>query len=125
MLDMGFSDDIMKIAAQLPKTCQTIMFSATMPKDIEKLAQSLLKDPVEVKLAVSKPAEKIQQSAYICYETQKLKSLRTSSRPVTSSVSSSSREASKRSSTSTRHSPVCISTAVRCTLILIRQSATI
>ena len=73
MLDMGFSDDIMKIAAQLPKTCQTIMFSATMPKDIEKLAQSLLKDPVEVKLAVSKPAEKIQQSAYICYETQKLK----------------------------------------------------
>ena len=47
MLDMGFSDDIMKIAAQLPKTCQTIMFSATMPKDIEKLAQSLLKDPVE------------------------------------------------------------------------------
>ena len=73
MLDIGFSDDIMKIAAQLPKTCQTIMFSATMPKDIEKLAQSLLKDPVEVKLAVSKPAEKIQQSAYICYETQKLK----------------------------------------------------
>lgn len=73
MLDMGFSDDIMKIASQLPKTCQTIMFSATMPKNIEKLAQSLLKDPVEVKLAVSKPAEKIQQSAYICYETQKLK----------------------------------------------------
>ena len=66
MLDMGFSDDIMKIASQLPQTCQTIMFSATMPKDIEKLAQSLLKDPVEVKLAVSKPAEKIQQSAYIC-----------------------------------------------------------
>ncbi len=73
MLDMGFSDDIMKIASQLPKTCQTIMFSATMPKDIEKLAQNLLKDPVEVKLAVSKPAEKIKQSAYICYETQKLK----------------------------------------------------
>ena len=49
------------------------MFSATMPKDIEKLAQNLLKNPVEVKLAVSKPADKIQQSAYICYETQKLK----------------------------------------------------
>lgn len=72
MLDMGFSDDIMKIASKLPKTCQTIMFSATMPKDIEKLAQNLLKNPVEVKLAVSKPAEKIQQSAYICYETQKI-----------------------------------------------------
>jgi len=72
MLDMGFSDDIMKIASKLPKDCQTIMFSATMPKDIEKMAQNLLKNPVEVKLAVSKPAEKIQQSAYICYETQKL-----------------------------------------------------
>ena len=72
MLDMGFSDDIMKIASKLPKTCQTVMFSATMPKDIEKLAQSLLKDPVEVKLAVSKPAEKIKQSAYVCYETQKI-----------------------------------------------------
>lgn len=72
MLDMGFSDDIMKIASKLPKTCQTIMFSATMPKDIEKLAQTLLKNPVEIKLAVGKPAEKIQQSAYLCYETQKL-----------------------------------------------------
>ncbi len=72
MLDMGFSEDIMKIASYLPKDCQTIMFSATMPQDIEKLAQTLLKDPVEIKLAVSKPAEKIQQSAYICYETQKL-----------------------------------------------------
>ncbi len=72
MLDMGFSDDIIKIASKLPQNCQTIMFSATMPKDIEKLAQSLLKNPVEVKLAVSKPAEKIKQSAYICYETQKL-----------------------------------------------------
>ncbi len=72
MLDMGFSEDIIKIASKLPENCQTIMFSATMPKDIEKLAQSLLKNPVEVKLAVSKPAEKIKQSAYICYETQKL-----------------------------------------------------
>ena len=70
---MGLAGDMMTLAAQRPKTCQTIRFSATMPKDIEKLAQSLLKDPVEVKLAVSKPAEKIQQSAYICYETQKLK----------------------------------------------------
>lgn len=72
MLDMGFSEDIMKIASYLPDSCQTIMFSATMPKDIEKLAQNLLKNPVEVKLAVSKPAEKIKQQAYICYETQKL-----------------------------------------------------
>ena len=72
MLDMGFSEDINTIAAKLPKTCQTIMFSATMPEKIEELAKSLLKDPVEIKLAVSKPAEKIKQEAYVCYETQKM-----------------------------------------------------
>lgn len=72
MLDMGFSDDIIKIAKKLPKTCQTIMFSATMPNKIEGLAKTLLKDPVELKLAVSKPAEKIKQMAYVCYETQKM-----------------------------------------------------
>ncbi len=72
MLDMGFSDDIMTIAKKLPPTCQTIMFSATMPAKIEELAKTLLKNPVEIKLAVSKPAEKIQQTAYICYETQKM-----------------------------------------------------
>ena len=72
MLDMGFADDIMTIAKKLPATCQTIMFSATMPKKIEELAKTLLKNPVEIKLAVSKPAEKIQQTAYVCYETQKM-----------------------------------------------------
>ena len=72
MLDMGFSEDIKTIAAKLPKTCQTIMFSATMPEKIEELAKTLLKNPVEIKLAVSKPAEKIQQKAYVCYETQKM-----------------------------------------------------
>jgi len=72
MLDMGFSDDILTIAKQLPPTCQTVMFSATMPDKIEELARTLLKDPAIIKLAVSKPAEKINQSAYVCYETQKL-----------------------------------------------------
>lgn len=72
MLDMGFYDDIMQIAKHLPKNCQTIMFSATMPDKIEELSHNLLKNPVTVKLAVSKPAEKIKQSAYICHETQKL-----------------------------------------------------
>ena len=72
MLDMGFSEDIKMIASKLPPTCQTIMFSATMPQKIEELAKTLLKNPVEVKIAVSKPAEKIKQSAYICYETQKI-----------------------------------------------------
>lgn len=72
MLDMGFCDDILQIAKQLPPKHQTIMFSATMPNDILKLAHQLLKNPVEVKLSLSKPAEGIAQYAYICYETQKL-----------------------------------------------------
>ncbi len=76
MLDMGFSDDIMKIASYLPKNCQTIMFSATMPQKIEELAKTLLKDPVEVKLAVSRPADNIHQMAYVCHENQKLGILR-------------------------------------------------
>lgn len=71
MLDMGFSDDILQIAKQLPQNHQTIMFSATMPTKIQHLARTLLINPVEVKIAVSKPAEKIQQSAYVCYEPQK------------------------------------------------------
>ena len=72
MLDMGFSDDILQIAKMLPPDHQTIMFSATMPTKIQELARTLLNHPTEVKIAVSKPAEKIQQSAYICYEPQKL-----------------------------------------------------
>ena len=72
MLDMGFYDDIMQIAKQLPERRQTIMFSATMPDKIQKLASSILHDPVEVRIAVNKPAEKIVQTAYVCYETQKL-----------------------------------------------------
>ncbi|MCR5850990.1 MAG: DEAD/DEAH box helicase [Bacteroidaceae bacterium] len=72
MLDMGFCDDILLIAKALPKEHQTIMFSATMPGDILSLAHSILKNPVEVKLAVSKPADNIRQSAYLCYEPQKL-----------------------------------------------------
>ncbi|MBQ9170755.1 MAG: DEAD/DEAH box helicase [Bacteroidaceae bacterium] len=72
MLDMGFCDDILLIAKALPEKHQTIMFSATMPGDILSLAHSILRNPVEVKLAVSKPADNIRQSACICYETQKL-----------------------------------------------------
>lgn len=72
MLDMGFLDDIMKIVAVLPKQRQTMMFSATMPPNIQKLADTLLDNPVEIKLAVSKPAEKIKQRAFLCYDKQKL-----------------------------------------------------
>lgn len=71
MLDMGFYDDIIKIASYLGDNHQTIMFSATMPDNIQKLAKTLLKNPVEVKIAVSKPAEKIKQRAYICHEGMK------------------------------------------------------
>lgn len=77
MLDMGFYDDIMQIVKYLPKERQTIMFSATMPAKIQQLAKTILNDPVEVKLAVSKPAEKIVQAAYVCYENQKLGIVRT------------------------------------------------
>ncbi len=72
MLDMGFSEDILQIAKLLPESRQTILFSATMPDKIQQLAKTIMHDPVEVKLAVSKPAEKIKQSAYICYEAQKM-----------------------------------------------------
>ena len=72
MLDMGFSEDIMQIEKLLPRQRQTIMFSATMPDKIVELAKTILHDPVEVSLAVSKPADGIHQSAYICYEMQKV-----------------------------------------------------
>ena len=73
MLDMGFIDDILAITKHLPSSCQRIMFSATMPGKIRELAVSLLKNPDEVKIAISKPAEKIRQSAFVCYEPQKLR----------------------------------------------------
>lgn len=94
MLDMGFYDDIMQIVKQLPENRQTIMFSATMPDKIQKLAATILRNPVEVKLAVSKPAEKIVQTAYICYETQKMgiiKSLFRDTKPERVIVFSSSK----------------------------------
>lgn len=72
MLDMGFYEDIMQIVKYLPKERQTIMFSATMPAKIQQLANTILNNPSEIKLAVSKPAEKIIQAAYVCYENQKL-----------------------------------------------------
>jgi len=75
MLDMGFYEDIMQIYKLLPPTCQTIMFSATMPPKIRTLAQNIMKSPEEVKIAIAKPPESIMQTAYICYEPQKIKIL--------------------------------------------------
>ena len=75
MLDMGFYDDIMKIVALLPKQRQTIMFSATMPQELRKLARNLMYKPAEINIAISRPPESIRQQACICYEAQKNKIL--------------------------------------------------
>ena len=72
MLDMGFHDDIMKIISFLPAKRQTLMFSATMPPRILQLAKSILHEPVEVSVALSKPPESIKQEAYVVYDTQKI-----------------------------------------------------
>ena len=72
MLDMGFHDDIMRIIAQLPEKRQTLLFSATMPPKIRTLAQKILKNPEEINIAISRPPEKIDQQAYVIYETQKM-----------------------------------------------------
>lgn len=75
MLDMGFYDDIMGIAKLLPAERQTLLFSATMPPKIRKLAENILTEPVEVKIAPSRPVEKIKQSAIFCYDDEKQKIL--------------------------------------------------
>ena len=77
MLDMGFFDDIMQVVNRLPKDRQTIMFSATMPPKIRLLAKTILQDPVEVKIAISRPPDSIMQTAYICHEAQKQGIIRT------------------------------------------------
>jgi ATP-dependent RNA helicase RhlE len=71
MLDLGFYDDILKIINMLPTERQTLLFSATMPKEIRKLATKILKDPLEISLALLKPADKIMQLAYVIYDRQK------------------------------------------------------
>ncbi len=73
MLDMGFYTDILKIAKHLPEKRQTLMFSATMPDNIRKLASSILHNQVEINIAMSKPAEGVLQAAYLCYDDQKEK----------------------------------------------------
>lgn len=72
MLDMGFYNDIMTIAKQLPKDRQTMLFSATMPQEIRKLAENILTDPLQITLSLAKPADGITQEAYICHEAQKM-----------------------------------------------------
>lgn len=71
MLDMGFYDDIKLIESKLPKKRQTLMFSATMPEKIRVLSKSILIDPEEVSISISKPAEGVLQAAYLTYDNQK------------------------------------------------------
>ena len=71
MLDMGFVFDISKIANMLPRERQTLLFSATMPNRIRQFAKKMLRNPVEVNLAVSKPAEGITQVYYRIEDEQK------------------------------------------------------
>jgi superfamily II DNA/RNA helicase len=75
MLDMGFLEDIMRIVARLPKQRQTLMFSATMPDRIRQLANSILNDPAQVSIAVSRPADKIEQMAFQVMDERKLEVL--------------------------------------------------
>jgi superfamily II DNA/RNA helicase len=72
MLDMGFYEDIMKIVGYLPKQRQTVMFSATMPPKIRSLAATLLNEPESISLAISKPAEGINQQIYFVFDDQKV-----------------------------------------------------
>lgn len=71
MLDMGFNDDIQQIISYLPKTRQTLLFSATMPGSIRLLASKLLNQPEEIILSLSKPAEGVTQNAYLVHDSQK------------------------------------------------------
>jgi len=72
MLDMGFAPDIMKIVNQLPRKRQTLLFSATMPPAIRRISKDLLNNPFEISLAISKPAENIQQIAYAVEDEYKI-----------------------------------------------------
>lgn len=72
MLDIGFHDDVLKILSFLPKERQSLMFSATMPAKIKAFANRILKQPEEISLSVSKPAEGVLQIAYLTYDKQKI-----------------------------------------------------
>lgn len=71
MLDMGFYQDIMKIVEHLPKKRQNLLFSATMPPKIRKMAVEILTDPEEINIAISQTASGVTQRAYAVYDEQK------------------------------------------------------
>lgn len=71
MLDMGFIKDIMTVVHKLPKERQNLLFSATMPKEIRTLSRGILRKPIEVNIAISKPAEGIAQGVYFVKDSHK------------------------------------------------------
>lgn len=72
MLDMGFVHDVRKVIAKLPDQRQTLLFSATMPDEITKLSQTILKNPERIEVTpVSSTAEKVSQSVYFVSKTDK------------------------------------------------------
>ena len=73
MLDMGFYEDILRIISNLPKERQTLLFSATMPPKIRTLANTILKNPEQINIALSQPAAGISQQVYMVYDNQKIK----------------------------------------------------
>ena len=72
MLDIGFYDDIIKIIKTLPDERQSLMFSATMATKIRQLAKQILKNPEEISVAISKPAEGVTQKVIMTHEEQKV-----------------------------------------------------
>jgi len=76
MLDIGFYDDIITVVNKLSKDRQTLLFSATMPNKIVKLSSEILTDPEQIKIAISKPAEKILQAAYLVHDECKAQLLK-------------------------------------------------
>jgi ATP-dependent RNA helicase RhlE len=75
MFDMGFLPDIRRILAVLPKPRQTLLFSATMPKEIRLLANEFLHDPVAVELGVSRPIETVSHALYPVEQIRKVELL--------------------------------------------------
>ena len=73
MLDMGFVHDVKRVVKLLPQKRQTLFFSATFPKEIQELANSMLRNPVKVEVApVSSTADTINQSIYFVEKDDKL-----------------------------------------------------
>ena len=79
MLDMGFVEDIESILDQTPRDRQTVLFSATLPKRIEKLARNYLRDPEHIKIAAEKTkkdeAPRVRQTAYVVTRNNKAAAL--------------------------------------------------